>query len=145
MTLSVTLLRRTAVGLFGAGAVCAALAMPSAVAEPQDTPTPAAPSDAPAASAAADDCNAATLATTISSVTAQLSTYFAAHPDANQALIDAARQPAFTAVGQFDDYIAQHPDQADQLRAIQSPLVAYKDRCGLQVSPTDALTVLADV
>jgi len=125
--------------------VCAALAMPSAAAEPQDTPTPAAPSDAPAASAAADDCNAATLATTISSVTAQLSTYFAAHPDANQALIDAARQPAFTAVGQFDDYIAQHPDQADQLRAIQSPLVAYKDRCGLQVSPTDALTVLADV
>ena len=95
--------------------------------------------------AATDDCNAATLATTISSVTSQLSTYFAAHPDANQALIDATRQPAFIAVGQFDDYIEAHPDQADQLRAIQAPLAAFKDRCGLQVSPTDALTVLAEV
>lgn len=140
MTLAVTLVRRTVYGALGAGAMCAALAMPSSGAEPEDTPTPA--SEAPAA---AGDCNAATLATTISSVTSQLSTYFAAHPDANQALIDAARQPAFAAVGQFDDYIEQHPDQADQLRAIQAPLVAYKDRCGLQVSPTDALTILADV
>jgi hypothetical protein len=49
------------------------------------------------------------------------------------------------AVGQFDDYIKAHPDQADQLRTIQAPLAAYKDRCGMQVSPTDALTVLADV
>ncbi len=94
---------------------------------------------------ATDDCNAATLASTISTVTTQLSTYFAAHPDANQALIDATRQPAFVAVGQFDDYIDAHPDQADELRAIQAPLAAFKDRCGLQVSPTDALTVLAEV
>ena len=71
--------------------------------------------------------------------------YFAAHPDANQALIDAARQPAFTAVGQFDDYFKDHPDEADALRAIQAPLGAFKDRCGLQVAPTDALAVLADV
>jgi heme-binding protein len=97
------------------------------------------------APAAADDCNAAALAKEISSVMSQLSTYFAAHPEANQALIDATRQPAFTAVGQFDDYIKAHPDQADQLRTIHAPLAAYKDRCGMQVSPTDALTVLADV
>jgi len=78
-------------------------------------------------------------------VTAQLDTYFAAHPDANQALIDATRQSAFTAVGQFKDYFADHPDEADALRGIQAPLGAYKDRCGLQVAPTDALAVLADV
>jgi hemophore-related protein len=65
--------------------------------------------------------------------------------DANQALIDATRQPAFVAVGQFDGYFKDHPEQADDLRAIQQPLAAFKDRCGLQVSPTDALTVLADV
>jgi hypothetical protein len=35
-------------------------------------------------------------------VTASLSDYFAAHPDANQALIEITRQPAFVAVGQFD-------------------------------------------
>lgn len=137
MTPAVTLVRRTIYGALAAGMACAAFAIPAASADPDDTANPA--------PAAADNCNAATLATTISSVTSQLSTYFAAHPDANQALIDATRQPAFTAVGQFDDYIGAHPDQADQLRAIQAPLAAFKDRCGLQVSPTDALTVLADV
>ena len=78
-------------------------------------------------------------------MTTKLSSYFAAHSDANQALIDATRQPAFTAVGQFDGYIKAHPDQADELRAIQAPLAAFKDRCGMQVSPTDALTVLATI
>jgi hemophore-related protein len=124
-------------GALAAGAACAALAIPTANADPADTPTPA--------PAATDDCNAATLASTISKVTTELSTYFAAHPDANQALIDATRQPAFTAVGQFEDYTNAHPDQADAIRAIQAPLGAFKDRCGMQVSPTDALTVLADL
>ncbi len=135
MTPAATLVRRTIYGALAAGMACAAFAIPVASADPVDTQTPA----------VADDCNAATLATTISSVTSKLSTYFAAHPDANQALIDATRQSAFAAVGQFDDYISAHPDQADALREIQAPLGAFKDRCGMQVSPTDALTVLADV
>ena len=130
-------IRRTVLGALAAGAACATLAIPAASAEPDDTPAPA--------PAATDDCNAATLASTISSVTTELSTYFKAHPDANQALIDATRQPAFIAVGQFEDYTNAHPDQADAIRAIQAPLGAFKDRCGMQVSPTDALTVLADL
>jgi heme-binding protein len=152
MTPAVAHVRRTLYGVLVAGVACAALAIPSASAQPDDPtpPTPAPAVDAPAAPvadtpAAADACDAATLATEISSVTEKLSTYFAAHPDANQALIDATRQPAFIAVGQFDDYIEAHPDQADELRAIQAPLAAFKDRCGMQVSPTDALTVLAEV
>jgi Haemophore, haem-binding len=40
---------------------------------------------------------------------------------------------------------ADHPDEANDLRAIQQPLVDYKNNCGMQVSPTDALTVLAEV
>jgi heme-binding protein len=136
MTSAVTRVRRTVFGALAAGAACAALGVPAASADPEDSaPAPA----------ATDDCNAATLASTISTVTTQLSTYFAAHPDANQALIDATRQPAFIAVGQFEDYTDAHPDQADQIRAIQAPLAAFKDRCGMQVSPTDALTVLADL
>jgi hemophore-related protein len=139
MSRAVTL-RRTTFGLLAAGAACAALSLPSAAADPTG-PAPV----TPAATAAVDDCNAAGLATTISSVTANLSTYFAAHPDANEALIDAARQPAFVAAGQFDDYFKEHPDEADAIRGIQAPLGAYKDRCGLQVAPTDALAVLAEV
>jgi hemophore-related protein len=132
-----TMIRRTIGGLLAAGAACAALTIPVASADPEVPP--------PAPEQPADDCNAAGLATVISSVTAQLNTYFAAHPDVNQALIDATRQPAFIAVGQFDNYFNDHPDQADDLRGIQAPLAAFKDRCGMQVSPTDALTVLADV
>ncbi|WP_123026082.1 hemophore-related protein [Mycolicibacterium stellerae] len=134
---AVTRVRRTVFGVLAAGGACAILASPLAGADPDDAPAPA--------PAATDDCTAATLASTISTVTTQLSTYFAAHPDANQALIDATRQPAFIAAGQFEDYTNAHPDQADEIRAIQAPLAAFKDRCGMQVSPTDALTVLADL
>jgi hemophore-related protein len=152
-----TAIRRSALGVLAAGAAFVALTVPSASADPVDAddataPTATAPTTAaaPAAPAtpvatAAGDCNAAGLATTISSVTASLSTYFAAHPDVNEALIEATRQPAFVAVGQFDGYFKDHPEQADDLRAIQAPLAAFKDRCGLQVAPTDALAVLAEV
>jgi hemophore-related protein len=95
--------------------------------------------------AAPADCNASTLAKTVSGVTASLSDYFAAHPDANQALIDITRQPAYVAMGQMDGYFNDHPDQANDLRAVQAPLVDYKRRCGMEVSPTDALTVPTDV
>ncbi len=137
MSYTVTGFRRIALGLFAAIAACAVFTIPAASADPEVPPAPPAQP--------IGDCNSATLAKTISSVTASLSDYFAAHPDVNQALIDATRQPAFIAVGQFDGYFNDHPDQANDLRAIQAPLAAFKDRCGLQVSPTDALTVLADV
>jgi hemophore-related protein len=140
-----TVIRRSALGMLAAGAAVVALSVPSASADPVAADETTAPTAGATPVAAAGDCNAAGLATTISSVTASLSTYFAAHPDVNEALIDATRQPAYAAVGQFDGYFKDHPEQADDLRAIQAPLAAFKDRCGLQVSPTDALTVLADV
>jgi hemophore-related protein len=122
-------------------------ATPTASATP--TTSAAAPSAtttttvAPAATVA--DCSTATLAKTISSVTLQLSDYFAAHLDADAALLDATRQSAFAAMSQFDSYFKAHPDEADALRGIQAPLAAFKDRCGLQVAPTDALAVLNGV
>jgi heme-binding protein len=125
-------LRNAVFAAFGTLA-CAALSVPLASADPETEPAPA------------DNCNASSLAQTVSSVTASLSSYFAAHPDANQALIEITRQPAFVAMGQMDGYFNEHPDQANDLRAIQQPLTEYKDRCGMQVSPTDALTVLAEV
>jgi hemophore-related protein len=117
--------RRSLFGAFTAIGVasCAAVMIPLASADPETEP----------ASAPVDDCNASSLAKTASSVNAALSDYFAAHPDANQALIEITRQPAIVAVGQFDGYFGEHPQEADELRAIQQPLVDYQDRCGLQV------------
>ena len=152
MTRAVTFGRST-LGFIALGAACAALVVPRASADP--TPVaPTAPSTSSAAptatttvapAATVADCSTATLAKTISSVTLQLSDYFAAHPDADSSLLDATRQPAFTAMNQFDSYFKEHPDQADALRGIQAPLAAFKDRCGLQVAPTDALAVLNGV
>ena len=126
MPFTVTIARRTAYGLLAAGAACAALAIPSAGAEP------------------VDDCNASGLSATISSVTTSLSEYFAAHPD--ESSIDrCSRQPAFIAVGQFDGYFADHPQEADEVRAIKQPLIDYQNRCGMQVIPAEALAVLSEL
>ncbi|MGC4049950.1 MAG: hemophore-related protein [Paludibaculum sp.] len=104
-------------------------------------------SESPAASpaAAAGDCTAANLAKTSASVDTALADYLTKHPDTNAALIDFTRQPAFTAVGQMDGYFKDHPAEADAIRGIQAPLNEFKDRCGLQVSPTDALAALASL
>ena len=110
--------RRSLFGAFATIGVasCAALMIPLASADPESEPAPA----------PADGCNAAALAQTISSVTSSLSSYFAGHPDANQALIDITRQPAFSAIGQMDGYFNDHPDEANDIRAIQA------SACGLQ-------------
>ncbi len=123
--------RRTTYGVLAAGMACAALAIPSAGAEPSAEPV--------------HDCNAAGLSATISSVTTSLSEYFAAYPETNQALMDFTRQPAFIAVGQFDGYFADHPQEADEVRAIKQPLIDYQNRCGMQVMPAEALAVLSEL
>ncbi len=119
-----------------------------------DAPGPTdatAPTESPAASptavpaAAADGCTAAALSSTINSVTGALSTYFEKNPDVNAALLEATRQPAFVAVGQMDGYFADHPQQADEVRAIKAPLNDFQNRCGLQVSPAEALVALSNL
>jgi hemophore-related protein len=123
--------RRTVFGVLAAGAACAALAIPSAGAEPSEQPLA--------------DCSASSLSATISSVTKSLSDYFAAHPDVNQAMIDITRQPGIVAVGQFDGYFKDHPQEADEVRAIKQPLVDYQNRCGMQVEPAEALVVIGEL
>ena len=80
---------RNTFGLLAAGVAGVLVSLPAAQAqgdpEPQPAPATTAPAPAPADAAApvaapVDDCNAATLAQTISSVTSSLSEYFAATP-----------------------------------------------------------------
>jgi hemophore-related protein len=126
------MIRRAALAVLAAGAACA-VSIPSASADPAPAP------------AAASDCTAAALSSTISTVTKNLSDYFAVHPDANQALIDATRQSAFSAIGAFNTYFNDHPDQANDIRAIKAPLVDFQNRCGLQVEPAEALVVIGEL
>jgi len=120
--------RRTAIGILAAGAASVAVSIPASA-----DPAPAA------------DCSAAGLSSTISSVTQNLSGYFAAHPDANQALIDATKQSAFSAIGAFNTYFNDHPDEANDIRAIKQPLVDFQNRCGMQVEPAEALVVIGEL
>ncbi|MBV8930551.1 MAG: heme-binding protein [Mycobacteriaceae bacterium] len=99
----------------------------------------------PSASAEPDDCSASGLAATISSVTKSTADYLAAHPDANQALLDITKQPPSAAIGMFDGYFKDHPQQADELRVIQQPAIEYQNRCGMQVEPSQAFMVLQEV
>lgn len=122
------LVRRAVIGVLAAGAACAAVSSPASA-----DPAPVA------------DCTAAGLSSTISSVTQNLSGYFTAHPDANQALIDATRQSAFGAIGAFNAYFNEHPDEANDIRAIKQPLVDFQDRCGMQVEPAEALVVIGEL
>jgi heme-binding protein len=142
----VTRLHRAGVlAVFGA-ATCAALAMPVAGAEPEPTPAPEPTATAaPAPAAASGDCSAAGLSATISSVMKATSDYLVKHPDVNQALLDATRQPAFIAVGQMDDYFSSHPQEADEVRAIQQPARDYQNRCGLVVEPAEAFMALQNL
>ncbi|WP_319429795.1 hemophore-related protein [Mycobacterium sp. RTGN5] len=126
------LVRRAVLTVLAAGAACA-VSIPSASAEPAPAP------------AATPDCTAAGLSSTISSVTKNLSDYFAVHPDANQALIDATRQSGFSAIGAFNTYFNDHPDQANDIRAIKAPLVDFQNQCGLQVEPAEALVVIGEL
>lgn len=155
--LAVTPARRglfAAVAAIGVAAGTVAL-MPSAAAEPTDTaPTSEATpsSEATATSeateapvAAADDCNAAELARTSAGVNSKLADYLDKHPETNGALIEITRQPAFIAVGQLDGYFNEHPVEANDIRAIQAPLNDFKNRCNLQVSPSDALSALSGI
>lgn len=117
------------------------------LADAPEPTAPAEPGESPAAvpAASADGCTAAGLSSTINSVTGALSKYFEKNPDVNAALLDATRQPAFAAVGQMDSYFADHPQQADEVRAIKAPLNDFQNRCGLQVSPAEALVALSDL
>ena len=73
------------------------------------------------------------------------SDYLANHPDVNQALLDATRQPAFIAVGQMDGFFSSHPKEADEVRAIQQPARDYQNRCGLSVEPAEAFMALQNL
>ena len=122
-----TNLRRSVFGVLAAGVACAAVTVPSALADP------------------APDCTTAGLATTVSTVSKSLADYFTVHPDANQALIDATKQSAFSAIGAFNDFFTSHPQEANEIRAIKQPLVDFQNRCGMQVEPAEALVVIGEL
>ena len=118
-------------GLLG-GVASAAMIMPSANAEPVTPTTPG-------------SCTFSSAANTSSTVSAQMSTYLAAHPDTNQALTDIAKQPMDEAQVAYRAYFADNPQVEAELKAINQPAADLVSQCGIVVRPTPISEALQGV
>ena len=100
MKMSETTVRRGLYGMFAGGLLggvaSAAMIMPTASAEPMTPTTP-------------DTCTFSSAANTSSTVSAQMSTYLAAHPEANEDLTEIAKQPLDEAQIAYRAYFADNP------------------------------------
>ena len=136
MKMSEMTVRRGLYGMFAGGLLggvaSAAIIMPTANAEPVTPTTP-------------DTCTFSGAANTSSTVSAQMSTYLAAHPDANQALTDIAKQPMDEAQVQYRAYFSNHPQVESELKAINQPAADLVSQCGIVVRPTPISEALQGV
>ncbi len=136
MNLSATTVRRglygvLAGGLLG-GVASAAMIMPTAGAEPM---MPTAP----------DTCTFSSAANTSSMVSAQMSTYLTAHPEANEDLTEIAKQPMDEAQIAYRAYFADNPQVETELKAINKPAADLVSQCGIVVRPTPISEALQGV
>jgi heme-binding protein len=118
-------------GLLG-GVATAAMIMPTANAEPPSPTTP-------------DNCTFSGAANTSSSVSAQMSTYLTAHPEANEDLTEIAKQPAEQAQVAYRAYFADNPQTESELKAINKPAADLVSQCGIVIRPTPISEALQGV
>lgn len=90
--------------------------------------------------ATAAPCMADEAANTISAVAGAAGQYLSAHPDANQALSDAASQAPADARVTVRNYFTANPGEYFDLRGITAPLVDLQHRCGTVGLPSDLIS-----
>jgi hemophore-related protein len=136
MKMSETTVRRGLYGMFAGGLLggvaSAAMIMPSANAEPVTPVTP-------------DTCTFSNAANTSSTVSAQMSTYLTAHPEANKDLTEIAKQPMDEAQIAYRAYFANNPQVETELKAINQPAADLVSQCGIVVRPTPVSEALQGV
>jgi len=118
MKMSATTVRRGLYGMFAGGLLggvaSAAMIMPTANAAP-------------------DAFSFSPVTNATSTVSASTSSYLAAHPDANEALTNIARQPMDEAQIAYRAYFAEHPQVQTDLQAINQPAEDLTTQCGMPV------------
>jgi heme-binding protein len=136
MNLSATTVRRGLYGILAGGLLggvaSAAMIMPTAGAEPVTPTTP-------------DTCTFSGAANTSSTVSAEMSTYLTAHPEANKDLTEIAKQPLDEAQIAYRAYFADNPQVETELKAINKPAVDLASQCGIVVRPTPISEALQGV
>ena len=136
MKMSATTVRRGLSGIFAGGLLggvaSAAMILPAANAEPVTPTTP-------------DACTFSSAANTSSTVSAQMSTYLAAHPEANEDLTEIAKQPIDEAQIAYRAYFAENPQIESELKVINQPAADLISQCGIVVRPTPVSEALQGV
>lgn len=96
----------------------------------------AATSAGPVATAApSDQCSAAALSGTVSSVTAAARAYLDTHPGANQAVSAAMGQPRPVAEASLRNYFTTNSQEYYELRGILAPIGDVQQSCNATVLP----------
>lgn len=135
--MSATTVRRGLTGMFAGGLLggvaSAAMFLPSANAEPVTPTTPD------------TTCTFSSAANTSSTVSAEMSTYLAAHPETNEDLTEIAKQPMDEAQVAYRAYFADNPQVESELKAINQPVADLVSQCGIVVRPTPVSEALQGV
>ena len=136
MKMSEMTVRRGLYGMFAGGLLggvaSAAMIMPTANAEPVTPTTP-------------DTCTFSGVTNTSSTVSAQMSAYLTAHPEANEDLTEIAKQPMDEAQIAYRAYFADNPQVETELKAINKPAADLASQCGIVVRPTPISEALQGV
>ena len=99
----------------------------------------------PTANAAPETCTFSGVASTSSTVSASTSSYLAAHPQANEALTEIAKQPMDEAQVAYRAYFADNPQVETELKAINKPAEDLTKQCGIAVRATPISEALQGV
>ncbi|GLD36043.1 hemophore [Mycobacterium kiyosense] len=98
---------------------------------------------APAASAAPDPCAASEVARTVGTVAKQTGDYLDSHPDTNQALTAAMREPSGPqSAATLKAYFEANPKVALDLQGLANPLNKLGTQCKLPITLPQALSLI---
>ncbi|HNM85686.1 MAG: heme-binding protein [Mycobacterium sp.] len=87
--------------------------------------------------AATEQCSAAALSGTVSSVTGQAQQYLGAHPGANHVVTAAYGQPRDQAASDIRGYFTANPQEYFELRGILAPIGDVQRQCNVTVLPPE--------
>ncbi len=86
---------------------------------------------------AAEQCSAASVSGTVSSVTGQAQQYLGAHPGANRVVTAAYSQPRDRAAADIRGYFTANPQEYFELRGILAPIGDVQRQCNMSVLPPE--------
>lgn len=94
--------------------------------------------------AAEEQCSAASVSGTVSSVTGQAQQYLNGHPGANQVVTAAYGQPRDLAASSLRGYFTANPQEYFELRGILTPIGDVQRQCNVTVLPPELASAYSE-